>query len=156
MHESVAHVRPPDQAALPRRLEPQRVLVENRVEAVAQTHTDTARYGPARAAKDPAHHRAVIHLPHATVLPCLLIVLIAPMAGAAAINTREGGENLRNLRRIDPSVMPGLLRVEVVNAIAVDLFLPVGVRRRIQRLTSKWHDRRVVGTPGTLYRRFQI
>src|SRR4029450_4972782 len=105
-----------------------------------QTPPHPPGYSPARAAKDAAHHRAVIHLPHATVLPCLLIVLIAPMAGDAAINTREGTENLRNLRRIHLPVMPGLLRVEVVNAIAVDLFLPVGVRRRIQRLTSKRHD----------------
>src|SRR5262249_35161807 len=124
VEEAVPERRELDEAPFPDGLVTERLGVEARREltAVAEADADPLRHRDLRAPEDPAEPRAELGPAPAAVGPGRL-VLVAPVPERPAVEPgerREQGGETRLLGEVR-----GLLGVEVVEAVAVDVMPPV-------------------------------
>ena len=130
--EAVAHLAQPHEPALPLQRKGQRRRIEASA-AVAFMDADRLRDRQPLAAEDAGEQRPFICLLPAPVAPGHLVVLITLMAVESAIQTWI----LRQQRRRGAAKSRRLLRVEIVDAVAIDESLPetclLGMQRRLGR-----------------------
>ena len=126
--EAVAHLAQLHETTLPLQGECQRHRIEARA-AIALVDRDGLGNRQALAAEHAREHRAFVGLLPALVAPRDLVVLIALMAIAAAVEARVFGQQRRRLT----SESRGLLRVVVVDAVTVHEGRPQARLRRMQR-----------------------
>ena len=136
---SLKRTKPP----FPERFDLQRVRVEagGHLAVVAESHAHAARHRQLAGAKHAALERAEIGLIPAVVAPDV-VVLVAPVAVLAAVEAGPFGQQQR--QRSLRAEVQRLARVEVVDAIAVDVMRSVRPILRPQRFAAVGELRRLV------------